>query len=818
MKTYTMILPPPNVTGTLHLGHALNNTLQDIFAKYKILSGYDVLWQPGLDHAGIATQMVVERLLDKEGLSRHDLGREEFLNRVWAWKEESGGMICNQQKCLNLSLNWERLRFTMDDEASKAVLKAFVQLYNDGLIYRDKRLVNWDPKLQTAISDLEVINKEVTGNLYYINYKSDFDEGIVVATTRPETLFGDVAVAVNPDDERYQHLIGKYLYLPLTDRKIPVIADDYCDKDYGTGAVKITPAHDFNDFEVGKRHNLTPINILNDTAHLNDNVPKKYQGLHVELARKKVLEDLGDLLIKTETIQQTLPYGDRSNVITQPFLTDQWFVDAKTLAQPAIQAVRDGEIKMIPAHWEKTYFGWLENIEPWCISRQLWWGHQIPAWFGPDEKIFVAENEEAAYLQAEHHYGQKVVLRRDNDVLDTWFSSALWPFVTMGWPKDSEELSLRYPSQTLVTGFDILFFWVARMIMMGLYFMKKPPFKVVYLHALVRDEEGQKMSKSKGNVLDPMDLMNSYGADALRFCLASLCAPGRDIKIGPSKVEEFRNFITKIKNSAKFLEMNACVFDPDFDPKSCQHPLNHWIYKQTLQMIKEVSVRLGEYRFDLAAQSLYHFLWGTFCDVYIECFKAFSDQEEFKKMGAWVFQNFLKILYPFAPETAESLALAPLKQWPDLNLNDCIDNNFEEWLAVALAIRSVRGILNIAPKVKLDLFGDEMDFRHFPWIQSLSRIANWQKSEGKSIPIPVGARVFHLYIGSEIDLGATIALLQKKTAKLEKDVMVLNQKIKNQAYKTSRPENWAQDCVAYENKRAEYEKTKSILSALNSIQ
>lgn len=809
MKTYTVILPPPNVTGTLHLGHALNNILQDILVRYKRLKGYDVLWQPGTDHAGIATQMVVERILEKEGISRHVLGREKFLERVWKWKEESGGMIHAQQKCLNLSLNWERSRFTMDDAASKAVLKAFVTLYKDGLIYRDKRLVNWDPKLQTAISDLEVVNQEVKGFFYYIRYvlEEDASQEIVIATTRPETLFGDVAIAVHPEDARYQHLIGKYVRLPLTDRTIPVIADDYSDPELGTGAVKITPAHDFNDFQVGLRHGLSPINILDERAHLNGNVPASYQGLYCEKARKKIIEDLGDLLIKTESTVQIIPHGDRSGVVIQPYLTDQWFVDAKTLSIPAIQAVERGETRFIPENWTKTYFEWLNNIQPWCVSRQLWWGHQIPAWYGPDQKIFVAETQEEAESQAIQFYGNVVPLTRDGDVLDTWFSSALWPFVTMGWPEDTEEL--RIPSQVLVTGFDIIFFWVARMMMMGLYFMKRVPFKDVYVHALVRDEAGHKMSKSKGNVIDPMELMKAYGTDALRFSLAILAIPGRDVKIGPARVEKYRNFITKIQNSARFLEMNGCAFSMNFDPLTCKHPLNRWIYNKVVTLSKDVSGHLEGYRFDLAAQSLYHFLWGTFCDIYIECLKPLSGDSEFQCMGAWVYQTFLKILYAFAPETAETLSHQPIKEWPSLQ-EIASEPLVEKWLSLITSIRSVKGILGISGGVKLGLFGTSMDSLHWPWIQVLARLTVFQEQDVTFIPIPIGEDVFHLYIGEHLDHEAISLLLSKKIEKLEKECEMLSQKISNDAYKKARRDNWDHDQEIFLLKEMELQNIKNL--------
>ena len=609
-EPFSIVIPPPNVTGSLHMGHALNNTLQDVLARFERMRGRDVLWQPGTDHAGIATQSLVERqLTEKQQPSRRELGREEFLKRVWAWKEHSGGTIVNQLKRLGASCDWSRERFTMDEGLSRAVIKVFVDLYNQGLIYKDKRLVNWDPKLQTAISDLEVVPVETKGHLWYFKYPIK-DAGelekkfIIVATTRPETMLGDTAVAVNPKDERWKPYVGKTVILPLVGREIPIIADDYADPEQGTGAVKITPAHDFNDFEVGRRHDLELINILTETGKLNDSVPEAYRGMDRFAARKKVVADLEalELVEKIEPYVLKVPYGDRSHEVIEPFLTDQWYVDAKTLAQPALEVVREGKTQFIPENWRNVYFQWLENIQPWCISRQLWWGHQIPAWYGPDGHIFVAHDETEAHAQAAKHYGKPAELTRDEDVLDTWFSSALWPFSTMGWPDETPELERYYPTSVLVTGFDIIFFWVARMMMMGMHFMKDVPFRDVYIHALVRDEKGAKMSKSKGNVVDPLHVMEDYGADALRFTMAAMAAQGRDIKLSMQRIEGYRNFATKLWNAARFCEMNGCVRRADFDPTKAETILNKWIYAEANATAAAVTEAIENYRFNDAAK------------------------------------------------------------------------------------------------------------------------------------------------------------------------------------------------------------------------
>jgi valyl-tRNA synthetase len=704
-KPFTIVIPPPNVTGSLHMGHALNNTLQDILCRFERMRGRDVLWQPGTDHAGIATQMVVERqLMERQEPGRREIGRARFLERVWQWKAESGGVIINQLKRLGASCDWSRERFTMDAGLSRAVVKVFVELYRQGLIYKDKRLVNWDPKLLTAISDLEVQQIEVKGSLWYLRYPlegktfnpDDPSSFIVVATTRPETMLGDSAVAVHPDDERYAHLVGKHVILPLVGRKIPIIADEYSDPEKGSGAVKVTPAHDFNDFEIGRRHNLPQISVLDQEGRLalignedylrglpeeSEQFAEELHGVDRFAARKQILARLEDFgfLEKTEPNTHMVPHGDRSGVIIEPYLTDQWYVDARTMAQPAIAAVRSGATSFVPKNWEKTYFDWMENIQPWCISRQLWWGHQIPAWYGPDGKVFVAETEEEAVGNALGYYAEQEVITpeqgremaldpakregfitRDEDVLDTWFSSALWPFSTLGWPDDTKDLGRYYPTDVLVTGFDIIFFWVARMMMMGLHFMKNVPFPTVYIHALVRDEKGAKMSKSKGNVIDPLHLIDDYGADALRFTLAAMAAQGRDIKLAPQRVEGYRNFATKLWNACRFAEMNACVPPAGFDPRKAKETLNRWIAHETARATREVTEAIEAYRFNDAAGSIYRFVWNVYCDWYLELAKPVMGEDgaaksETRAMVAWARDEILKLLHPFMPFITEEL-------------------------------------------------------------------------------------------------------------------------------------------------------------------
>jgi valyl-tRNA synthetase len=717
-KPYAIVIPPPNVTGSLHMGHALNNTLQDALVRFERMRGKDVLWQPGTDHAGIATQALVERqLAERQEPDRRAMGRDAFIKKVWEWKAESGGTIVNQLKRLGCSCDWSRERFTMDEGLSRAVLKVFVELHKAGLIYKDKRLVNWDPALLTAISDLEVVPTETDGHLWYFKYpiKQSGDgetRYMTVATTRPETMLGDTAIAVHPDDERWKEYVGKTVILPLVGREIPIVADEYADPEQGSGAVKITPAHDFNDFEVGRRHALELINILTPDGKLNDAVPEIYRGLDCFEARKRVVADLDalGLVEKIEPHKHNVPYGDRSNVVIEPYLTDQWYVNAKKLAESAIEAVERERTVFVPRNWEKTYYEWMRNIQPWCISRQLWWGHQIPAWYGPDGYIFVAYDEDEAQKQADAHYGETgVEIVRDPDVLDTWFSSALWPFSTLGWPDQTPELKRYYATDVLVTGFDIIFFWVARMMMMGLYFMKEVPFRTVYIHALVRDEKGDKMSKSKGNVMDPLDIIDgcdlatlvykrtrgllrpqdanlverqtrerypkgikSYGADALRFTMAAMAAQGRDVKLSLERVEGYRNFGTKVWSAARFCQMNGCKLQPGFDPRSVKLPVNRWLAGETERAVRAVVEGLEVYKFNEAAGAAYRFVWGQFCDWYVELIKPIltgSDEAakaECQAMASWTLDQILKLLHPFMPFLTEELWARIVEDEPEL--------------------------------------------------------------------------------------------------------------------------------------------------------
>ena len=720
---YVIMMPPPNVTGSLHIGHALTFTIQDILIRFHRMLGYDVLWQPGTDHAGIATQMVVERELAKSDITRHSLGRDKFIEKVWEWKEHSGGEITKQLRALGASPDWEKERFTMDEGLSKAVNYVFVKLYKEGLIYRDKRLVNWDPKLSTAISDLEVEQKEMEGNFWYFNYPiEDSDEFLTIATTRPETMLGDTAVAVNPDDERYQHLKGKNVILPILNKPIPIIFDKYSDPDKGSGAVKITPAHDFNDFEVGKRHNLEVINILNHDATINENGTKEFEGLDRFEARKKVVDVFKslNLFVKKEKITHTVPHGDRSNVIVEPWLMDQWYVDAAVLAKPAIKAVKEERTKFVPRNWDKTFFEWMNNIQPWCVSRQLWWGHRIPAWFGPDNKIFVESNQTDAEKAAEEYYGKKVILTQDEDVLDTWFSSALWPFSTLGWPDKTPDLEKYYPTSVLVTGFDIIFFWVARMMMMGIHFMdNEVPFKEIYIHALVRDDKGQKMSKSKGNVLDPLVLSEQYGADSLRFTLTAMAAQGRDIKLSEERIAGYRNFSTKIWNGCKFLEFNDCILDLNTNLNEIYLPVNKWIVHLHNQLNIKVKASIQDYKFNDAADVIYQFIWKDYCDWYIEFIKPIltnnNDQTsmiETRFVSINVMKNVLLMLHPIMPYVTEEIFEKLLKSpqlvissaWPELMFKDLnLTNSIDLSIKLISEVRSLRVEKNIPLKSRPNL-------------------------------------------------------------------------------------------------------------------
>lgn len=817
---YSIIMPPANVTGSLHLGHALTFTIQDILSRYHRMKGYNVLWQPGTDHAGIATQMVVERQLKAENLSRHDLGREKFLDRVWAWKEESGGTIVSQLKRLGASADWGRERFTMDDESNKAVTKVFVDLYKAGYIYRDLRLVNWDAALGSAISDLEVNQEDAPGKLYYIRYpKANGSGTITVATTRPETLFGDTAVAVHPDDERYADFKDGHLNLPLIERTIPIVQDLHSDPEKGSGAVKITPAHDFNDFEVGKRHNLPHINILTPDAKLNENVPEAYRGMTPLVAREKVVAALDEagLLEKIEEIQHTVPISDRSGVIVEPYLTEQWFVDAKKLAGPAIDAV-DAEItKFIPENWKKNYHEWMDNILPWCISRQIWWGHQIPAWFGPDDHIFVAETEAAALADAEAHYGKPVTLRQDQDVLDTWFSSALWPFVTLGWPHPDAVREKFYPTSVLVTGFDILFFWVARMVMMGCHFMKEVPFKDVYIHALVRDKHGQKMSKSKGNVIDPLVLMDEYGADAVRFSLALLASPGKDIKISEERVESARNFMTKIWNACRYLEMNAAHYDASFDPQQCAHPVNQWILFSFDALLKSLEGAYQSYQINTIAHGLYQFFWKTYCDWYLEITKPLltgDDQEiatETRQTLAWVMGQFLHTLHPLAPFISEKLwaalggaGMLVTGHWPTVDLPASYANAEKDvsfLIDLISGVRTVKAEMNIAPgaHATLSICLENQSLKaalenYAPILNRLGRMTLLfkespltSKEMQKCVPVLVGDETFYLPMEGLLDVPAEKQRLNKNMLKYEKELMGIMARLNREDFVAKAP-------------------------------
>ena len=859
--TYCIVIPPPNVTGSLHMGHALNNTLQDILIRFERMRGKDVLWQPGMDHAGIATQMVVERQLAASGsnISRRDMGREKFVERIWEWKGESGGLIFNQLKRLGASADWSREKFTMGDRGEAgdpmvdAVTEVFVQLYRDGLIYKDKRLVNWDPKLLTAISDLEVEQREIKGNLYHFRYPIEgeiFDPEnpktyITVATTRPETMLGDTGVAVHPDDERYTHLVGKHIILPLVGRRVLIVADEYSDPEKGTGAVKITPAHDFNDFEVGKRHKLAAISILTNEAKVTlqdnedfldglENVPAEtlaLDGLDRFVARKKVVEmmEAGGFLDKIEPHTHQVPHGDRGGVPIEPFLTDQWYVNAAEMAKPAIASVREGRTKFVPENWDKTYFQWMENIQPWCISRQLWWGHQIPAWYGPDGKVFVAKTVNEALDDAMEYYlalegpwkafvQDKIetfdvgaILTRDEDVLDTWFSSALWPFSTLGWPAKTDELAKYYQTDVLVTGFDIIFFWVARMMMMGLHFMKEEPFHTVYVHALVRDKNGQKMSKSKGNVIDPLELIDEYGADALRFTLAIMAAQGRDVKLDPARIAGYRNFGTKLWNATRFAQMNGMAHDPSFHPEGAQLAVNRWILTELGRATAAITDAISAYRFNDAAGAAYKFVWNQLCDWYLELLKPVfmgdnaAEKAEAQATLAYVLDETFKLLHPFMPFMTEELwsLTAPEGKpratmlchagWPVPAFSDTDAADDINWLIDLVSeIRSVRSEMNVPPSAQAPLVvtgagmltSDRLK-RHDAAIKRLARVTNISHADHApkgAAQIVAGEATGFIPLGDLIDLKAERARLEKDNGKIEAELERINGKLSNERF------------------------------------
>jgi valyl-tRNA synthetase len=813
-RPYTIMMPPPNVTGSLHMGHALTFTLQDILIRFERMRGQDALWQPGTDHAGIATEIVVTNQLAEQQTDKHALGREGFIERVWAWKAESGGTITNQLRRLGASADWARERFTMDEGLSAAVRRVFVTLYREGLIYRDKRLVNWDPEMHTVISDLEVDSRETKGSLWHIRYPVSGQAGryVVVATTRPETMLGDTGVAVHPQDQRFADLVGKQVRLPLVGRLIPVVADEYADPEMGSGAVKITPAHDFNDFEVGRRHGLELINIFDRDAHLNDAVPAAYRGLDRFEARKRVLADLEaeGLIERVDDHVLMVPHHDRSGVVIEPWLTDQWYCNAAELAKPAIAAVESGQTRFVPRQWENTFFEWMRNIQPWCISRQLWWGHQIPAWYAPDGTVFVAESEQEAAQEALAKFGAAVPLTRDEDVLDTWFSSGLWPFSTLGWPEKTPELARYYPGDVLVTGFDIIFFWVARMMMQGLHFMGDVPFRTVYIHALVRDERGQKMSKSRGNIIDPLELIDRYGCDALRFTLAALASPGRDIKLAESRVESSRNFATKLWNAARYAELNGCAPVPGFDPRSCRLTVNRWIAGATRDCAAAITAALEAYRFDEAAHRLYHFVWGNFCDWYLEFTKPILQggdpdaRRETQATTAWVLAQIVHLMHPVMPFITEELwqqiggekpGMLMVSRWPDLppDLHDPDAAAEMEWVVAAIsAIRAIRTEVNVPAGARVPLMVKDADTaalarlerhrEHFLRLARVEDITPVDAVPAGGVAAVVDGTTLILRLGEVVDLAREKARLAKEIGRLDADIAKLATKLANPAF------------------------------------
>ena len=843
-EAYSIMMPPPNVTGSLHMGHALTFTIQDILIRYHRMQGKEVLWQAGTDHAGIATQMVVERKLSEEGLDRRTLGREKFIKKVWEWKEESGGSINNQLRRLGASADWSRERFTMDKGLSEAVKKVFVDLYNDGIIYRDKRLVNWDPKLLTAISDLEVEQKEQEGSLWHIKYPIDEDNYIVVATTRPETMLGDSAVAVHPEDSRYKDLIGKHCNLPLVEKTIPIIADEYADPEKGSGAVKITPAHDFNDFEVGKRHQLEFINIFDQFAKINENAPSKYQGLDRFEARQLILEELQGLglLIKEEKQDMVVPYGDRSGVVIEPWLTDQWFCNAKKLSIDPIKSVKEGKTNFVPKNWENTFFNWMENIQPWCISRQLWWGHQIPAWYGPDKKCFVALSIDDANLKAKKHYGKETELIQDEDVLDTWFSSALWTFSTLDWPNKTYELERFYPGNVLVTGFDIIFFWVARMMMMGSYFMKQTPFKDVYIHPLIRDEKGQKMSKSKGNIIDPLVLLDKYGADTLRFTLTALLNPGRDVKLAEDRVKGYKSFTNKIWNAANFLNINDVTFIDSLDNNKISLDTSKWILKEYENVQAEYFKNIEKYQFHEIASLIYHFTWHTFCDWYIEFIKSdFANDEkseETKKVSGWIFIQILKLLHPIMPFITEKLWLSLVDSQSFLmskNFTEIsFDNSFNDSnkytkkvIEMMTALRNLRANLNISYKNEIEIFVDTKneDLKKFisnyqnefkRLIKTKSIKFEQVSSQKKSAFIVLNEITILIPLEGIVDTEKEKSKLNDKKNIYSKKLKVVLDKLNNKAFIDKAPDNVIENFKIQEKEiNSSIEKIDEIINTIN---
>ena len=809
---FSIVIPPPNVTGSLHMGHALNNSIQDLLVRFHRMNNYETLWQPGTDHAGIATQALVEKKLEKDGIKKNDLGRDKFIEKVWEWKKEYGDIIINQLKKLGCSCDWSRNAFTMDENLSKSVLKVFVDLYKKNLIFKSKKLVNWDTVLKTAISDLEVDQREVNSKLYHIRYPIENSEDfITIATTRPETMLGDTAIAVNPSDERYKKVVGKFVIIPLVGRKIKIIEDEYADPEQGTGAVKITPAHDFNDYEVGERNNLEIINVFTEDGKINENAPKEFIGLDRFEARKQLLKKLkeNNFFVEEENIKNKVPYGDRSNSIIEPYLTEQWFADAKKLSIKAKEIVNNKSTNFFPENWSKTYFQWMDNIEPWCVSRQLWWGHQIPAWYGPDGKVFVEYTEEEAIKEAKNYYKKDVELKRDEDVLDTWFSSGLWPFATLGWPNQTEYLKKFYPTTVLVTGFDIIFFWVARMMMMGMAFLEKEPFKDIYVHALVRDEKGQKMSKSKGNVIDPLDLIEKYSADALRFTLLSMASPGRDVKLSEDRVKGYRNFLNKIWNANNLLKQNDCNFDEIEKPKELKVNINKWIISEYYSINNQIKQNIKDYRFDEAARNAYQFVWHSFCDWYLELSKTilYSDDkssiEEVKKVSAYVFREILIILHPFIPfvteeiwlnnkldkDSSDYLMLANWSEEKPLESNEY--NDVSNIIEIITSIRSFKNEIGVSPGSLIDISlantnSKTQDFfnKNEIVLKKLGRISNILLEDQKksSASLIIKGELYKMYFEQEVDIKTIKDTLLKKHSKIKDEMDKINTRLSNKSF------------------------------------
>ncbi len=847
-KYFSIVIPPPNVTGALHMGHALNNSLQDLLIRYYRMNGYETLWQPGTDHAGIATQAVVEKKLLEKGIKKDQLGRDKFVEEVWNWKRESGDQILNQLKKLGCSCDWSRNRFTMDKDMSEAVIKTFVKLYQKKIVYKDTKLVNWDTKLETAISDLEVEQKEVQSNLYYIKYKIENEDNfLTIATTRPETMLGDTAVAINPEDVRYKKYIGKKIIVPIVERKVKIIADKYVSIDQGSGALKVTPAHDFNDFEIGKRHKLEFINIFEKNGTLNHTVPKELIGLDRFEARSVIVKTLKEkqLLEKIENIKNAVPYGDRSNSIIEPLLTEQWFVDAKFLSKKAIQVVKKKKTNFFPGNWSKTYFQWMNNIQPWCISRQLWWGHRIPAWYSKDKKIFVAENEDEANKIAKKYYKKNVKLKRDEDVLDTWFSSALWPFATLGWPKKTYELKRFYPTSVLVTGFDIIFFWVARMMMMGNHLINKEPFSKVYVHALVRDEKGQKMSKSKGNVIDPLNIIEEYGADSLRFTLISMAAPGRDVKLSEDRVRGYRNFLNKIWNANKFSKINKCKLSNKLNIKKVNLDVNKWIYFELVKTNKIATKYIENFRFDEAARIIYQFVWHSYCDWYIEFLKPIFDSKneknlkESRNMSAFIQANILILLHPFIPFFTEKVwqdfkfanyFKKPLmfKDW-NLKSQSSFNNSYSkiDWLIdLVTNIRSTKVNLGVSPGSFIDVSTAELTSSKKSIINDnlnvfkrLGRVSNISHSElnKDGVKIIVDGETLILYFDQSLDLKEQKQKISNKVKDLNQKISEVGKKLKNKSFLKNAPKQIVEkEKKALIDYKIELKKLNSILNSIKN--